>query len=70
MLCYRDMTFCQEKTCGEFGDGEKKCPRSLTTKVLEAADKWWENQEGGPPIAIFTNRPDCFVAVKSKNINS
>ena len=66
MICFRDMTFCQEKTWAEFGDGPKKCPRSLTTEVLESADKWWKNQEGGPPIALFTNTPDCFVEIKKQ----
>lgn len=64
MIVYRDMTFCKESTCGEFGDG--KCPRSLTEKVKANADKWWGQLEGSAPISIFMETPDCFVEMKPK----
>jgi len=59
MLCYRDMTFCEQKTCAEFGDVEKgKCFRSLTEEVKQKAAKI------DLGVAIFTDRPDCFVEFK------
>jgi len=66
MICFKDMTFCQESTCAEFGDGDKKCHRSLTKKVLEDAERWWGKDNGGAPICMFVNTPDCFVETKEK----
>ena len=57
MMCYRDMTFCSEKTCNHFGDG---CHRSLTESVREAANEWWGDPEGSAPIAQFIGKPQCF----------
>lgn len=56
MMCYRDMTFCAFNE--ECKDGPT-CPRALTKKVRDDAEKWW----GGPgaPIAMFMNYPGCFV---------
>lgn len=70
MMVFRDMTFCREKTCAKFGDGEKDCPRSLTVAVENLAGKWWnigdKKEDWGPaPISIFIERPDCFVEKKT-----
>ena len=70
MICYKDMTFCTEETCNNFGDG--KCHRSLTEKVSQDAARWWggENLDMDrmvvPPIAIFMDRPDCYEVKKEK----
>lgn len=66
MLCYKDMTFCSggNPKCSKFGDGENKCPRSLTPKVREHAAKWWgEGTDTGPPIAQFTEpeKLECYT---------
>jgi hypothetical protein len=59
MMVYKDMTFCTEETCAKFGDG--KCFRSLTDQVIEDAQAWWgRDDEVGPPICQFTERPDCY----------
>ena len=52
MMCYRDMTFCTEQTCKNFGP----CPRSLTDKVKADAEKWMKNA----PISMFGERPSCY----------
>jgi len=54
MMCYRDMTFCTETKCKNFGP----CHRSLTDEVKKRAGEQWGGH--GAPIAIFTDRPDCF----------
>jgi hypothetical protein len=58
MISYKDMTFCKEWTCKNFGNG---CLRSLTEEVLRGAEKWWGDSEGGPPIAMFSDRPSCYI---------
>lgn len=55
MMCYRDMTFCRFIECGRSGE----CPRALTDEVQRAAEKWWGGADA--PIAVFTERPSCFV---------
>ncbi len=69
MLVFRDMTFCNESTCGKFGDGDNDCPRSLTLAVQHQADRWWNRGDrkedwGEAPICTFIDRPDCFVEKK------
>ena len=54
MICYRDMTFCEEKKCSEF----KNCHRALTNKVQKEAEKWWGSKDA--PICVFLGKPDCF----------
>ncbi len=61
MIVYRDMCFGREETCELFGEGDDKCPRSLTEKVQEAAEKWWGKENGGAPIDVFFETPSCFV---------
>lgn len=58
MICYRDMTFCPFEDCESF----PICDRALTEKVSEGAKKWWAtfNQPGGPPIAQFITKPECY----------
>ena len=70
MICYMDMTFCNETTCSKFGDGDKDCPRSLTLAIEHMASYWWN--QGTPkknwseaPICVFINRPDCFESKPS-----
>lgn len=62
------MTFCTEKTCAKFGDGNDDCHRSLTLAVEHMAWHWWNNGnteiDDRPPICQFTERPDCFVERK------
>lgn len=55
MMCYKDITFCKEETCANFGD---KCFRSLTAQVKADAQRWWG--EGDAPIAVFIDRPKCY----------
>lgn len=59
MICYRDMTFCSFYRECKDGSG---CSIALTDKVEADAKKWWgDNCENGPPIAIFADKPACFV---------
>jgi hypothetical protein len=59
-ICYRNMTFCREETCGRFGGD---CTRSLTSEVRQAAALWWSDAEGNEeaPVAVFGSRPDCYI---------
>jgi len=65
MICYRDMTFCQNKDCAKFG---KDCFRSLTDQVLKDAKKWWGKSSGNPPICCFLMGDDdpfeCFEPIR------
>jgi hypothetical protein len=54
---YKDMTFCPQDHCKHFGDD---CHRSLTIEVLTAAHDWWGDIGGEPPVAVFTDIPDCY----------
>lgn len=62
MMCFKDMTFCDAKSCTHFGD-KPKCFRSLTDKVKAEAEKWWGNDKY--PICIFTDKPECYVPKKN-----
>ncbi len=67
MICYRDMTFCKESTCSNFGDGIDDCPRSLTLAVQHMASHWWHSgreQTETAPVCVFTDRPDCYEVKK------
>ncbi len=57
MISYKDMTFCKELTCKNFGNG---CNRSLTERVLREAEEWWGVCEWEPPIVVFGERPECY----------
>jgi len=62
MICYRDMTFCDERGCVSFQDGS--CQRALTKEVLRSADKWWnegKKHKTKAPICTFAERPYCFI---------
>lgn len=48
MITYRDRTFCTGEGCKHFSD----CPRALTDRVKEDAERWWKKP--GAPIATFT----------------
>lgn len=61
MICYRDMTFCLEKTCKNFN----KCPRAFTEEERKNAIKWWGS--GKFPLCIFSNLPPCFD--EKENLN-
>jgi len=54
MLCYKDMTFCEQKTCLKFAE----CHRALTEKVKLDADEWWGRP--GAPLSIFVGKPGCY----------
>jgi len=44
-MCFRDMTFCSAVCLNT------ECKRNFTPDDAEAADKWWGDSEGEPPIA-------------------
>jgi len=54
MMCYKGKTFCDFKDCEEWDI----CDRAFTKKEKENARKWWGKE--GAPIAIFSDKPDCF----------
>lgn len=56
MMCFKDMTFCNETTCRNVA-----CDRKLTRKVQMDARRWWrEFNQGGPaPIAASNFSHDC-----------
>jgi len=55
MICYKDMTFCDNyKTCK---DG-KDCHRALTPEDRKAADKI------GLPVCRFSGKPTCYKEKK------
>lgn len=56
MICYRDMTFC---TFYEDCKHKDTCKRPLTDEVQHKAKAWW-GSEGEAPIAIFTDKPECW----------
>lgn len=55
-MCYRDRTWCNFRDCHQFG---VLCDRSLTAEVMLDAREWWEGEN--PPIAIYSDRPPCFI---------
>lgn len=57
-MCYLDKTFC---TCGVICKNGYNCPNVLTPKVIEDAQKWWGENNGSPPIAVYDSLPNCFV---------
>jgi len=59
MMSYRDMTFCTFWTTCMDG---KHCDRALTEEVKERAEQWMENA----PIAMYTEKPDCFYCISKK----
>lgn len=56
MLCFQDMTFCKCSKCTKWDT----CHRALTKEVTDAADRWWKDCEGSPPICMFTDTPECY----------
>ena len=62
MLCYRDITFCPESIYKRCRKAEK-CDSPLTEEVIKAAEKWWGDADGGPPIAQFVDDPECLEEV-------
>ena len=64
MICYRDMTFCPfwEQCANGVG-----CHSALTPKVKEGARKWWEAVSDSPPIAQYTDKPNCFEEKNGKD---
>ena len=54
MMCYKDKTWCTEKSCNNSND----CPDYLTKEDQEEAVTWM-----GPdaPIAIYTERMSCYT---------
>lgn len=59
MICYLDMTFCTEEKCKYFSN--EACDRALTEKRKKDAQDWWGSDDQYAPIAIFGNRPNCYV---------
>ncbi len=60
MITYRDMTFCNFNINCLLA---KDCPRALTKKVQEDADKWWGKGKNKAPIAQFTSKPKCHEII-------
>lgn len=61
MICYRDMTFCQDYIdceCHRVGE----CTRALTSEVQLQADGWWGKE--GAPIAVYAHKPECHRPVQ------
>lgn len=54
MLCYQDMTFCDENKCADF----KNCHRALTETVKAKA------REENTPISRYFGKPECFFKKK------
>ena len=62
MMCYKDTTYCKfYKDC----DSGKGCPRALSEKVLDDANKWWGKD--GVPISCFASKPECFMEIKNED---
>ena len=57
MMCYKDMTFCRESTCKEFGP----CPRTFSEEIRKGAEKWWDNNEDPVPICFYASAPKCYI---------
>lgn len=53
MMCFKDMTFCDNKEC------VAKCDRRLTDKILEAAKRWWGSDKAPVCVADFSGQP-CY----------
>lgn len=51
-MTYKDKTFCNYSSCKNFNN----CNRALTNKVRALAEEWMTNA----PIAVFSNKPECF----------
>jgi len=65
MINYKDIVFCDEKTCKHFGNG---CDRAYTEEQRIKAYRWW-NTSGqvkweDPPICFELERPDCYEPEK------
>lgn len=50
-MCFRDMTFCIAKC------GNTACPKMLTERVRQDAQKWWKGDDA--PIAVSDLSPGC-----------
>lgn len=53
MMCYKDQTFCHSDCT------QTECFRCFTPEVEQAANEWWADMEGGPPIALTDFSPTC-----------
>jgi hypothetical protein len=58
MTSYKDMTFCRHYKDCEDGN---QCYRALTMEVVEAAEKWWGNENA--PISSWVGKPECFTVI-------
>lgn len=55
-MCFEDRTFCPYfRKC----TNGKTCQKALTTDVWQRAKDWWG--EDNPPVAVFAEKPKCFV---------
>ena len=57
MMCYKDMTFCQQAGCRQFNNG---CPRAFTAEQAQGALEWMGENA---PVCFFSEAPDCFEPV-------
>ena len=57
MIHYKDMKFCQETTCANFG---AKCHRFYTDEVHQRAVKWWGSED--VPVSFYAGKPECYKA--------
>ena len=59
MMCYRDMSFCENPNC--------TCERRLTPAIEAAAERWWNpkdepDKRGKAPIAVIEGCEVCLTA--------
>lgn len=54
MICYKDRTWCLQKDCAKF----ETCPRALTDKEDEQAQKWWGGADY--PVSAWVEQQECF----------
>ena len=62
MISFRDMTFCPfHEDCAK----AKDCKRPLTKQVEKDAEAWWGLSEGGAPISLFSDKPECHEVLET-----
>lgn len=62
MLCYKDKTFCECKSCKEWNN----CELALTKNIKILANAWWSTFKSNDPvpISIHIGKPNCFEQKK------
>ena len=57
MMCYKDMTFCNEIDCFKFNT----CPRAYNDEAKAGAFKWMGENA---PVALWVDRPECYKEIE------